>query len=109
MNGYNTYDRYSKFRENGAIKIVPFIKIPKKSTDIYITYEKGKTRFDIESYKYYNDPNYGWLILMANPELGSLEYLIPNKATIRIPYPLATTITQYQGSVDSYVKNYGIE
>lgn len=109
MSTYNTYDRYGKFRENGTIRLVPFVKIPKKDTDIIITYEKGKTRLDIESYRYYNNPNYGWLILMANPSLGSMEFSIPDNAPVRIPYPLNSTLSQYQTALDNYIKNYGLD
>ena len=71
---YNTYDRYSKFRENGEVKLVPFVEVPKNSTDVYVTYELGKTRLDSVSYYYYSNPHYGWLILQANPQYGSLEF-----------------------------------
>jgi hypothetical protein len=61
---------------------------------------------DIISYNYYNDPNYGWLILMANPEYGSMEYNIPDGALLRIPYPLGETIEDYKKSIDLYNKLY---
>lgn len=109
MAHFNTYDRYGKFKENGEIKTPPFIKIPNKDTDIEIVYQQGKTRLDIESYKYYKNPNYGWLILLANPSYGSMEYLIPNNTKLRIPYPLNSTLTQYQSAIDTYIKNYGLD
>ena len=49
-----SYDRYSQFRQDGAISIVPYAAIPPKDTDFYETYYKGKTRLDILSYQYYN-------------------------------------------------------
>lgn len=104
-----TYDRYEKFRENGTIKVVPFIKIPIKTTDLEVVYELGKTRMDLLSYRYYNNPNYGWLILMANPSLGSMEFSIPNNAKIRIPYPLDVTLQQYKNNIDLYMTTYGVE
>lgn len=104
----NTFDRYSKFKEDGEIFFPPFIKIPKKNTDLKITYVKGKTRLDKESYYYYGDANYGWLILMANPSYGGLEFLIPDGAEITIPYPLSTTLNQYQLAIDSYLKTYNL-
>lgn len=104
----NTYDRYSKFRENGTVSFPPFVKLPSKNTDLKITYKKGKTRLDNESYYYYGDANYGWLILMANPKYGGLEFLIPDGAELTIPYPLNTTINQYQSAIDSYLENYNL-
>lgn len=96
------FNRYQNFIQNGTMEIVPFIPIPKKNTDYYTYYELGKTRLDILSYEYYNNPNYGWLILQANPEYNSLEFNIPNKALLRIPYPLDTTINQYITDIKKY-------
>lgn len=102
------FDRYKKFRANGKVKLVPFIEIPTKDSDIYTYYEAGRTRLDLLSYQYYNDPNYGWLILQANPQYGSLEFKIPDGARLRIPYPLNTTVTQYNSSIDRYIELYGL-
>ena len=101
-----TYDRYSQFRGDGKIKIVPYGKIPVKSTDFFEKYEKNKSRLDIISYNYYNDSNYGWLILQANPEYGSMEYNIPDGAMLRIPYPLNESIEDYRKSIEMYNKLY---
>lgn len=103
-----TYDRYSKFRENGIIKIVPFIKIKPKTTDVMVKYEKGKTRLDLLSYKFYGDANYGWLILQANPKYGSMEFSIPDNADLVIPYPLDLTIKQYNSDIETYLNVNGI-
>ena len=103
-----SYDRYSKFRQNGTILHVPFIPIPVRSTDYYTYYEVGKTRLDLVSYQYYGDANYDWLILQANPEYGSLEFMIPDGAKLRIPFPLDTVIAQYNRDVDKYEKLYGL-
>jgi hypothetical protein len=78
------------------VKTMPFIKIPKSGDDIYITFDKSKMRFDNLSYKYYGDPDYGWLILQANPHLGGYEYSIRDGETLRIPYPLASAINRYE-------------
>ena len=43
----------------------------------------------------FNDPNYDWLIMQANPQYGSLEFNIPDGARLRIPYPLDTVIARY--------------
>ena len=103
------YDRYNKFRRDGQILHVPYIEIPTKGTDLYTYYKAGKTRLDILSYQYYGDANYDWLILQANPEIGSLEYKIENGTRLRIPYPLDVTIARYNADVDVYDKLYGLE
>jgi len=102
------YNRYSEFLIDGDVKIVPFIKIPNKSSDKEDIYELGVTRLDLLSEKYYRNPNYGWLIQLANPELGSLEFKIKDNSIIRIPYPLESTIKDYKNEVSRYIKYYGI-
>ena len=102
-----TYDRYSKFRRNGEIDIVPFAKIQKRDTDIYEVYKRGRSRLDVWSSKYYKDPNYGWLILQANPEVGSMEYEIKDATVIRIPYPLGDAILDYESAIEDYYKLNG--
>ena len=96
------YDRYQKFRKDGVIDFVPSVKIEKENTDIYLLYDKNKMRMDMGSYKYYGDPDYGWLILQANPHVGSMEYLIQDGAVVRIPYPLTTAISRYEQAIYEY-------
>lgn len=98
------YDRYDKFRMNGEVTLPPFIPIPVRESDYYEIYEKGVTRLDILSYRYYKDPDYGWLILQANPQFGSLEFLIPDNEQIRIPYPLSEVLTKYAEDIENYKK-----
>lgn len=100
------FDRYSQFRQDGSISIVPFGEIPTKSSDFYETYKKGITRLDILSYNYYGDPDFGWLILQANPEYGSMEFDIPDNANIRIPYPLYSSLEDYKMSIENHKKLY---
>jgi len=102
------YDRYQKFRIDNTIKVLPFIKIPKQSTDILIEY-KNKTRLDIVSNTYYGVPYYSWLILQANPEYGGLEFDIPEGAVIRVPFPLITALQNYQQALDNYDILYRIK
>lgn len=102
-----SYDRYSKFRKNGTMDLVPFVPIRVKSTDKYDYYKKGETRLDLLSYQYYGDPNYDWLIMQANPDYGSLEYNITDGSLLRIPYPLDTSIVQYNSDIDTYKRLYG--
>lgn len=101
-----SYDRYSQFRQDGSISIVPFAVVPPKDTDFFEIYVKGKTRLDILSYQYYNDSNYGWLIMQANPQYGSIEFEIPDGVKLRIPYPLSQSIQDYRASIEEYKKLY---
>ena len=103
------YDRYKNFREGDTIKIVPFIQIQKRSTDRYVIYNRSESRLDLISYEFYGDPSYGWLILQANPEVGSLEFLIPNNTRLRIPYPLNEVLIGYDNTVDEYYRFYAKE
>ena len=91
-----TYDRYSQFRQDGAIAVVPFGEVPAKNTDFFEVYERGKTRLDI----------FGWLIMQANPQYGSVEFEIPDRVTLRIPYPLSQSIQDYQASIDEHKRLY---
>lgn len=100
------YDRYSKFRTDNKIEIVPFAEVPKCSGDFYELYEKGRTRLDQVSHKYYGDSSYGWLIMQANPEYGSMEFSIPDSTMLRIPFPLAEAIQGYKENIDKYNKLY---
>ena len=104
----STYNRYSKFMGNGTMKMVPFITIPQKNTDKYTYYKTNVSRLDLISYQYYGDPNYGWLILQANPDAGSLEFLIEDNTKLRIPYPLESALQSYEDEIDKYDKLYGI-
>ena len=97
-----SYERYGKYRVNGDVLFPPFISIPVKDTDYYEIYEKGKTRLDILSYNYYKDADYAWLIMQANPQYGSLEYMIPDKSQIRIPYPLNITLARLDSDIENY-------
>ena len=105
----SSLDRYAKFRRNGNILHVPFIAIPVRPTDLYTFYKEGVTRLDNLSYQYYGDPNYDWLILQANAEYGSLEFMIPNGSKIRIPYPLEVAVNQYNNDIDTYETLYGLD
>ena len=93
------YDRYQSFRIDGGMKRIPFIKIGYESGDLFITFDKGRMRLDTLSYKYYGDANYGWLLMMANPNLGSMEFEIPDGVTFRIPYPLTSALLRYENEV----------
>ena len=98
-----TYNRYKSFvSDSGNVKVVPFIKIPKRVSDKYAYWDSYNSRMDLLSYQYYGDPSYGWLILQANPHLPSLEFMIENGAQIRIPFPLEIAISQYENDIKAY-------
>ena len=100
-------DRYELFKANGEIKPMPGIKIPEYNTDKSIVYKKGKTRLDIESQKYYNNPYHGFLIMLSNPQYGGLEFNIKDRDVIRIPYPFESAIERYLEQVKQYITLYG--
>jgi len=93
--------------EDGDFRIVPGIEIPIKASDKYFFYKRGKDRLDKLSQEYYGSPVYGWLILMANPLVGSLEFDIPNNSLLRVPFPLTTSLQDYKRGVELYNLYYG--
>ena len=101
------YDRYGEFKSNGKYKFIPFLKIPRKATDLTVVY-KSDTRLDIISDDYYNNPNFGWLILQANPEYGGMEFDIPNNTTLRLPFPLLPSLNDFDKVLTRYRKINGI-
>jgi hypothetical protein len=100
------FDRYSMYRNGEGIDLVPFGEVPKKNTDRFETYKRGKTRLDLVSYEYYGTPEYAWLILQANPQYGSLEFNIPDGVELRIPYPLDVSLETYRKSLNNHNKKY---
>jgi hypothetical protein len=102
----SNFDRYSPFKANGKIEVVPFVSIKKKNTDKFVKFIKNKSRLDKISYEFYGDPDYGWLIMQANPGYGSLEGLIPDGTVLRIPYPLPETLNTYIADIISYKDLY---
>ena len=105
MNKY--FNRYDYFLEDGDFKIVPGIEIPAKSTDKFMVYKKGKDRLDKASQEFYNTPLFGWLILLANPSVGALEFEIPDNTLLRIPFPLVNSLQDYKKNVELYKLYYG--
>lgn len=100
-------DRYSNFRENGEMKPIPGIVIPISSSDKYIIYKKGVSRLDKLSDSYYNNPYSGWLIMLANPQYGGLEFNIPDGTSIRIPFPFDSAVSRYSDEVKNHKILYG--
>ena len=101
------YDRYEKFRSNGQYTPLPYISIPVSDTDKNVVYKTGITRLDKLSQLYYNNPYHGYLILLANPQYGGLEFNIKNGEIIRIPYPFDSAIERYVSQVNKYKQLYG--
>lgn len=96
------FDRYEKFSDNGTIKPIPGIKIPESRTDKTIVYKLNSTRLDKLSQDYYSNPYHGFLIMLANPKYGGLEFDIPDRAVIRIPFPFESAIERYLNEVKRY-------
>jgi len=101
------FDRYQYFEDEGTFKIVPGVEIPIKPTDKYIQYRRNRDRLDKMSQENYDTPLFGWLILQANPLVGSIEYLIPDNYMLRIPFPLIPSLQDYKKAVDLYKLYYG--
>jgi hypothetical protein len=103
-----TYSRYKSFiGDDGSVKEVPFIRIPNRSSDKYAYWNRTSSRMDLISYQYYGNPNYGWLILQANPTLPSLEFMIGEGERVRVPFPLDLAIAQYENDIKSYYQFEG--
>ena len=105
MSGY--YNRYRKLNTDQGVVSPPFIKLDEKSTDDMIQFDKRKSRLDKISQDYYGAPYYGWLIMMANPELGAVEWEIPDGTPLRIPYPLQETLKEYESKLKNRLNYYG--
>ena len=101
------FDRYEKFRYEGKILPIPYIRIPVEATDKNIIYKLSRTRLDKVSQTYYNNPYHGFLIMLANPLSGSVEFEIPDNFFIRIPFPLITSLQDYKNGVELYSLYYG--
>ncbi len=101
------YNRYSKLTKDGQVfERVPFAKIGVSESDKYVTFDKSRMRMDMLSYKYYGDPNYGWLILQANPEYRGFEFSIPDGIDLRIPYPLDSALSRYESSLNRWLNEH---
>jgi len=100
-------DRYNKFRNNGQMHTVPGIKIPFSSSDKSAIYKQGVSRLDKLSNMYYNNPYSGWLIMLANPEFGGLEFNIPDSTSIRVPFPFDSAMSRYITEVQNHLELYG--
>lgn len=103
----NYFDRYQAFRLNGSMEPIVFFPIEEVDTDKKVKYRVGKTRLDDLSDRYYNNPYSGYLIVMANPGLGSLEFKFTDDTLIRIPFPYESALARYQAAVKRHKELYG--
>jgi hypothetical protein len=101
------YNRYQKFLINGSQTVVPYVTIPAKSSDKKYIYRVGLSRLDKVSQLYYNTPYFGWLILIANGQYGVSELDIPDNAVLNIPFPLNTSLLDYNSALDKHFYYYG--
>ena len=101
------YNRYQNFLINGQQTVVPFVSLPQRASDQRYIYLKNKSRLDKISQEYYGSPFFNWLILQANQEYGSLEWDIPDNSIIIIPYPLVTSLQDYNNAVQTRFYYYG--
>ena len=53
------FNRYINFLINGEQTVVPFVKIPSKSSDKRYFYKAGVSRLDKISQEYYDSPFFG--------------------------------------------------
>jgi hypothetical protein len=103
------YNRYDGLLNDDNIISPPFVKLSEKNTDKFVQYTINKSRLDKISQQEYGSPYFGWLILMANPELGGLEWNIKNGETLRIPYPLEQTLRDLKEKLKQRFDYYGTE
>ena len=104
---YPYYNRYSEFIINGEQTVVPFVNITQKPTDQTFIYKVARSRLDKVSQEFYNSPYFSWLILQANEEYGGLEWNIPDNSIIVIPYPLVSSLQDYNNAVQTRFYYYG--
>jgi hypothetical protein len=101
------FNRYNQFLINGEQTVVPHVTLPQKSTDIKYVFKAGVSRLDKISQEYYSSPYFGWLILIANPQFGGLEWSIPDNSVINIPYPLVASLQDYNNALKTRFYYYG--
>ena len=105
--GFAYYNRYTNFLINGQQTVVPYVTLPKKTSDKTYIYKVGRSRLDKVSQEFYNTPFFGWIILQANPEFGGLENYIYDGAILTIPFPLIPSLQDYNGAIENHFYYYG--
>lgn len=87
MFGKLEYSRYSNIKS-----IFPFIEIELRSTDKKEKWDSNSKMSNLSA-KYYGDPRYGWIIMLANPQY-SLEFDIEVGTIIRVPLPFKEVLKE---------------
>lgn len=101
------YNRYDTFLVNGQQTVVPYVTLPSKTSDRKFIYKVGQSRMDKISQEFYGSPTFGWLIMMANPKFGGLEWNIPDGTVLIIPYPLLPSLQDYKSELNQHFYYYG--
>jgi len=97
------YNRYELLTQaDGSILPMPFVSIPTSSTDKYIIWNNSSMRLDIISQRYYGNATYGWLLLLANPQISN-EFDIEDNFTFRIPFPLNQALSYFENGLNSII------
>jgi hypothetical protein len=91
----------------GNQTVVPFVRVPIKTTDKKYIYKVGMSRLDKVSQQYYNSPFFGWLIMAANPEFGGNEFVIPDGSVLTVPFPLLSSLQDYNNALENHFYYYG--
>ena len=95
------YDRYLLLKNpKASTDMMPFIIIPTNLSDKYVTWNVEFNRMDKLSAKYYGNPFYDFLILLANPQFSS-EFDIEDGTIIRIPFPISKAIADYEAAIEA--------
>jgi hypothetical protein len=100
------FDRYTQLSSEGSVGFPPTTRYMPMSSDKEELWKLNMSRMDLISFKYYNNPNYDWLILWANPILPKLEFEIPDHTYITIPFPLDDALAQYKQGIERYKQLY---
>ena len=78
---------YQYLKDGDKQRNMPAITIQARDTDKKVVYDKKKNRLDRIAGDFYRDEAYWRVILWANPDY-SLEFDIPDRTVIRIPFPI---------------------
>lgn len=101
------FNRYQNFLINGNQTVVPYVKVPTKTTDKKFIYKVGMSRLDKVSQQFYDSPFFGWLVMAANPEFGGNEFSIPDGSVLTIPFPLLASLQDYNNALQTHFYYYG--
>lgn len=101
---HTDYKRYEILKnDNGTTDDMPFIELPKNSSDKFENWNPNFSRLDKLALKYYGNPFYDFLILYGN-RIYLNEFDIPDNALIRIPFPLDKAKADYEAALSAYKK-----